>query len=103
MTTETKLSISPTLDELTDLYRSNGFEVFDSVAWPNRVAEPVFNIIRFEGDEDEGMRAAELAKANGYGFWLKELQRICSFDDNGDPSSPYWHLTFYIGSMNRQG
>ena len=100
--TET-ITTSPTLDELTALYRSNGFEVFDSLTWPDCAGDPWFNIIRFEGDDEEGPRAAELAKANGYGFWLRELQHIRSYDDDGEPSSPYWHLTFHIGSINRQG
>lgn len=93
----------PTLDQLTELYRENCFEIIDCTASLNCAGEPMLNIIRFEGDEDEGKRAVDIALQNGHGFWLHGLQHTWDLEGGIMTDDPYWRLTFYTNSTNRQG
>ena len=98
--TKKTYTASPTLDQLADLYRQNGFEVVDSITWPDCTGEPMLNIIRFEGDDDEGKRAFIVAKQNGYGCWLSDLQRTWDLEGGEMHDDPYWRLTFYANSSD---
>jgi hypothetical protein len=54
--------------------------------------------IRFYGQRSEGFRA--LAVACMFGMPVSELRRTWPLID-GEPTGPYWQLTFYLPSSSR--
>lgn len=71
--------------------RLAGVETFESCEGGSghAFAEPT---VRFHGHRDEGFRA--LAAAQQLGLPVSELRRTWPIYD-GEPTGPYWELTFY--------
>ena len=103
-TTQPKFpSPCPTLDQLTELYRENGFEIIDTITITHCAGKPRLNIVRFAGDDEEGKRAVDVAKQNGHGFWLRDLQRTWNVRGGDMADVSYLRLIFYVNSTNWQG
>ena len=54
--------------------------------------------VRFHGVRGDGLKALALALA--FGLPVRELRRFWSID-NGEPTGPYWELTFWKGPLKR--
>ncbi len=102
MNNETEIA-NANLDELINLFRSNGFNIIDAHVVPNCALNPIHFLIRFEGDENEGQRAVELANQNGYRDSLDELHRVYVCYEGELASNPYWHFLIYARVANAQG
>jgi len=69
----------------------NGVETFESCEGGPGHAFPE-PTVRFHGDRSEGFRA--LAIALQHGLRVDQLRRYYSIE-NGEPTGPYWELTFH--------
>jgi hypothetical protein len=87
--------LDPRIAAYVKTLRENGVETFESCeSGPGHAfPEPT---IRFHGKRPEGLRA--LAVAQTYGMPIGELRRSWPIID-GEPTGPYWELTFYLPSL----
>jgi hypothetical protein len=91
---ELDLRIAPYVKAL----REHGVETFESCEGGAGHAFPE-PTIRFHGQRPEGFRA--LAVARTYEMPVGELRRSWPLID-GEPTGPYWELTFYLPSLSRR-
>lgn len=77
------------------LLQQNGVETFESCegGMGHPFPEPT---IRFHGDGSEGFRVLALAQKNG--LRVDQLRRYYQVQD-GEPTGPYWEVTFVKGSL----
>lgn len=71
----------------------HGIETFESCEGGTDHAFPE-PTIRFHGDSAEGLRALAIALQNG--LRVDQLRRYYQVQ-NGEPTGPYWELTFVKG------
>jgi hypothetical protein len=82
--------LDPGIEQAVRILRAAGVETFESCEGGAGHAYPV-PTVRFHGDRSEGFRA--LAAAMQSGFQVAELRRIWPVID-GEPTGPWWELTF---------
>lgn len=87
----------PPLDQGIALHvsvlRGAGVETFESCEGGTGHAYPV-PTVRFYGDRSEGFRVFTVAMQNG--LPVAELRRVWPVND-GEPTGPWWELTFLPG------
>ena len=82
--------LDPGIREAVETLRSAGVETFESCEGGSGHAYPE-PTIRFHGERPEGFKA--LAAAMQAGLAVAELRRVWPIAD-GEPTGPYWELTF---------
>jgi hypothetical protein len=77
--------------------RDGGIETYEScqAGCGHSYAEPA---VRFHGTHADGFRA--LAVAQAFGLPVRALRRFWSID-RGEPTGPYWELTFWPRELKR--
>jgi hypothetical protein len=90
--------LDPGIAPYVKVLHENGVETFESCdGGPGHaMPEPT---IRFHGERPEGFRA--LAVARTYNMPVGELRRFWPIID-GEPTGPYWAMTFYLPSEARR-
>lgn len=90
--------LDPRIAPYVEVLREHGVETFESCeSGPGHAfPEPT---IRFHGQRPEGFRA--LAVARMFDMPVGELRRSWPVID-GEPTGPYWELTFYLPSLSRR-
>lgn len=86
----------PGVAEYVRVLREHGVETFESCEGGPGHAYPV-PTVRFHGGRGEGFGA--LAIAIQYGLPVGDLRRAWPVVD-GEPTGPYWELTFYLPSSS---
>jgi hypothetical protein len=91
-------SLDPGVRPYVDVLDAAGVETFESCEGGpgHAMPEPT---IRFHGQRPEGFRA--LAVARTYDMPVSELRRSWPLID-GEPTGPYWEMTFYLPSLSRR-
>jgi hypothetical protein len=82
--------LDPGIRNAVELLRAAGVDTFESCEGGSGHSYPE-PTIRFHGDRPEGFRA--LSAAMQAGLAVAELRRIWPVID-GEPTGPYWELTF---------
>lgn len=90
--------LDPRIAPYVKVLHANGIETFESCEGGSDHAMPE-PTIRFHGGRPEGFRA--LAVAQTYNMPVSELRRSWPIID-GEPTGPYWELTFYLPSLSRR-
>ena len=90
--------LDPRIAPYVKVLRKHGVETFESCEGGvgHAIPEPT---VRFHGQRPEGFRA--LAVARTFGLPVHELRRSWPLID-GEPTGPYWELTFYLPSVPRR-
>jgi hypothetical protein len=91
-------SLDPGVARYVDVLDAAGIETFESCEGGPGHAFPE-PTIRFHGQRPEGFRA--LAVAQNFDMPVSELRRSWPLID-GEPTGPYWQLTFYLPSALRR-
>lgn len=83
-------SIDQAIARAVSVLLENGVETFESCQGGpgHSFLEPT---VRFHGDSSEGLRALAIAQKNG--LQVDQLRRYYQVQ-NGEPTGPYWELTF---------
>jgi hypothetical protein len=87
MTTKRVATKGTSLEETAIMFNDEGVEIVD---WHEGDLGPV-TMIRFNGDEEAGFKAVEVAKA--IGLWPIDLHRVW-YHRYGGEKHPHWQLTF---------
>jgi hypothetical protein len=90
--------VDPRIAPYVKTLREHGVETFESCEGGAGHAFPE-PTIRFHGQRPEGFRA--LAVARTYDMPVGELRRSWPLID-GEPTGPYWAMTFYLPSESRR-
>lgn len=85
--------IDPEIARAVSVLAENGVETFESCQGGSGHSFPE-PTVRFHGDGSEGFRALAIAQKNG--LLVDQLRRYYQVQ-NGEPTGPYWELTFVKG------
>lgn len=91
-------SLDPGIKQYVETLNEQGVETFESCQGGEGHSYPE-PTVRFHGDRSEGFRA--LAIALQHGFAVSALRRTWPIID-GEPTGPWWELTFYTKVVNRK-
>lgn len=86
-------SLDPGIRHAVSVLRAHGVETFESCEGGPGHAYPE-PTVRFYGDRSEGFRAAASVLAGKYGLRVLALRRVWDLCE-GEPTGPYWELTFH--------
>lgn len=84
--------LDPGIEHIVKVLRAGGVETYESCQGGEGHSYPE-PTVRFHGNRGEGFRA--LAWALEHGLPVDDLCRLWSIID-GEPTGPYWQLTFYL-------
>lgn len=95
MSTGTEKPLDAGIEHAVSVLRTGGVETFESCEGGegHPFPEPT---VRFHGDGSEGFRALAIAQKSG--LQVDQLRRYYQVQ-NGEPTGPYWELTFVKGAL----
>lgn len=95
MSSEIERPLDAGIERAVSILRTGGVETFESCEGGegHPFPEPT---VRFHGDGSEGFRALAIAQQNG--LQVDQLRRYYQVQ-NGEPTGPYWEITFVKGAL----